>query len=151
EWFFPSGHGWSMPLWGYYETKTKQGWMAWLEEISGAPVAVLFESDGTNLVWRPSEPQPDHVLAANGGRPIGSTYTFCLRPLALRTSQGWAEIGQFYRDRYEATRPTGFVPQRAFREDLTELERAPSVFIDVDASGTTHEPGDGKPGDLASL
>jgi len=151
EWFFPSGHGWSMPLWGYYETRTKQGWMAWLEEFEGAPTAVLFESDGSDLVLRASEPQPDHVVAGNGGQSLGMTSTLCLRPLSIRTRHGWAEIGQLYRDRYEATEPIGFVPQRAFRKDLTAKERAPSVFVDVEASGATHAPGDGKPGEVVSL
>src|SRR5262245_60794882 len=71
EWFFPSGHGWSMPLWGYYETRTKQAWMLWFEQASGAPISVRFESDGADLTWRASEPQPDHVLAGNGGRALG--------------------------------------------------------------------------------
>jgi hypothetical protein len=151
EWFFPSGHGWSMPLWGYYETRTKQGWMAWLEEFQGAPTAVLFESDGSDLVLRASEPQPDHVVAGNGGQPLGMTSTLCLRPLSIRTRHGWAEIGQLYRDRYEATEPIGFVPQRAFRKDLSEKERAASVFVDIEATGETHAPGDGKPGEVVSL
>lgn len=152
EWLWPSGAGWAMPgPWNYYETATKNGWMVWLEGGDDEFLSVRWESDGTNMEWDSHYEPPDHVVIGNRGQELAPPFTFCLRPMFVRNIHGWWDASNFYRQRYEATKPVGYVPQRAFRTDLTEFERRYAVWIDFSCQTTPHSLGDGLPGDMATM
>lgn len=147
-WEYPSGRGWSMGFWGYYDTVSLEAWMAWVEDWSLEVMSVTFESTGSLLKWEARQPQQDSVLVANNGRFLGSGYTFCLRPMLCTQFHGWWDIGRQYRARLEALRPEFYVEKRVHRTDISSLEKNYSIFIDLLFDDST---GPGKPGDFESI
>lgn len=151
-WTYPAGRGWNMGFWGYYDSTTSEGWMTHLENWSQETMSVRFEADGTHMIWEPFQPQTDHVLVGNNSQTLGSGYTFCLRPmLASVAASGWWDMAYFYRQRWEAGQPAGYVPVRPKRTDISDLEKGYWIFADISLSDTSHTLYDGKPGPLTTL
>lgn len=141
---YPSGRGFNMAVWGYYETVTNHGWMIWAEDWSLETFYVRWESSASRLLWQMFQLQEDNIQVNNNGRTLGSSYTFCLRPMRVTQQHGWWDIGRHYYDRMEAGRPSFYTPRRIDRTDLSDYEKAHPIFVDVSATDTTH--GAGEPG-----
>ena len=152
SWQYPTGRGWTMGVWGYYETTSSEGWMLHVEDWSDEAFTVTFQSDSaTHLQWEHYQTQPDNVLIGNNGRTLGSQYTYCLRPLLCSQVNGWWDIGAFYRSRIEALKPSWYVVPRKDRPDLTGTERAWHFFIDANIGNSAPRVGDGSLNNLASI
>src|SRR6185295_7069549 len=105
------------------------------------------------LVWEEYHPQQDNVIVGNNSRTLGTNYAFCLRAMRVTTRHGWWDIGAHYKARIDAERPEFWTARRDQREDISELERDYSLFINVQPldDPITHILGDGQPGNLSGL
>jgi len=132
--------GWSMALWGYYERLTKQGWMLWLDDNQLETIRIQWTSDGAAVKFLPLQYQPNNLEAGNTAAALGSLFTFCLRPMTIRTRHGWKDMGKFYRQRLEANPQSWFKPVRTKRSDFSAQEKKFTIFCDMSANDTTHLP-----------
>ena len=137
-WQYPSGRGWNMAVWGYYETVNSEGWMVWSEEWDLSILSVCFQSDGENILFECYKPVKDNVLVGNGTYTTHTLSDLCVRPLKTTSSNGWWDIGYHYKQRLETKKPSSFyMPVRTKRDDLSEFEQGPFVFMDFNHTGYT--------------
>lgn len=132
---YPSGRGWSMGFWGYYETTSSEAWMVWAENGGFESLDGCWQSDGGEMLWEMYRPQEDNILVGNNSRSLGSAFKFCVRPLQITQPVGWWDIGTFYRERYDTTKPPYWVPIRTKNPKLSPREREPQLFVGVDYGG----------------
>jgi hypothetical protein len=133
---YPSGRGWTMGVWGYYETVDGTGWMVWNERFDLTVFSACFQSDGQNMLFEAYVPQEDNILVSNNGRTIEAT-GFCVRPFLCTNGHGWWDVAAFYKERLTELQPGFYQPLRTARDDLSAYEKGPFVFLDLALSGYT--------------
>lgn len=136
NWFYPSGRGWNMCFWGYYETLSNEAWMIWNERWDKSLLACTFQSDGENILNEMYFPAEDNIQPGNNNRSLEVVST-CLMPLGTTAEHGWWDIASQYKQRLEAVNPPWLVERRNERPGNSDLEKRPYLFIDVSHVGYT--------------
>jgi hypothetical protein len=129
-WNYPSGRGYNMGFWGYYTSVTNECWMGWTEQWDLTQQTICFQSDGENMILENFVTCEDNVQVGNNGRTI-ETVDWCVGALLATQDHAWWDIANHYKQRLEEVQPSWLVPQRPYREDLSDTEKGPFLFLDV--------------------
>lgn len=127
-----SGKSQSMPIWGYYSSLSREGWMIWADDRADETMMGTFQSEGLYLGWDYALPQPGWLEAGNGGHALETNTRLALRPFLADTKEAWWDMAEHYRQRLEANRPEWFTPKIALDPSREDIERRPAVWVDFD-------------------